>query len=819
MGKKIVQLRWFFLILFALLLVLSGIILPKMISKVNYDLTSYLPKGYSTREGYNFLKNFNIHGDIEIGVEGTESSVRRTVSEIKKIKGVTGVNWSGDLSYLEKLGVYDLSDPQQLQKYNSIRSVLTDASILSDNKAHNYVLLVTLNSAPSNPESIKIFQQVRKILKSEFGNKFALFGMTEQASALFDSVFNEIVRYMLIGGIVVLIILLATTSSFIEPLILLLTLAISIFINLATNVIFKSTSIITFSCTAILQLGLSMDYAIFLLHKYKDELKKHSTPKIALANAIPKSSRAILTSALTTIGGFLSLLAMRFSIGYDLGLSLAKGILCSCLTVLLLQPALILLLNKPAKATQHKAINISFKRPIKKAIAYRPVLAIIFLIAFMPMFFATKNLQYKYVHFLPAKQDSTVRYKMAEKMGNQVMFLTPNESTSEDRFLIEENYKFLEEIKKIKGVDAVLGIYSQLPQNTEIKGENILKLMKDNGLAKDLSDSELALAERFLNGNNFTLNDLFTYNKTFPQLMPQELKQVTAKGYVLYTIGINPKYDIESKECFEILDQIQKKADEIFGKYGKVYSTGTARAAYDFAKVTPKDFLVVSLVSITVILLLLILSLRNIEFSILLVAIIQFGIWLNLVLQFISGGTVNFMAYLFITAVQLGATVDYGILVSTKYLKNRKRYAPTGSAYVAAKTSTMSVLTSALIMIGACLSVYFISTNLVIKEMMMLIARGSFISTCLVLFLLPAMLVLLDKKRIFDIHPETTFISKHHRKTKFIKRCQHDFTPNQAVFLPISKEPNGEEILCALQNGVDINNTRKLNHFIKSLYN
>lgn len=810
MGKKIVRLRWFFLTLFTVLLVVSGILLPKMISKVNYDLTSYLPKGYSTLDGYNFLKNFNIHGDIEIGVEGTEASVERTVSKIKTIKGVTSVSWSGDLSYLPKLGIYDLTDPNQLSKYNSIRSILTDAPISPDTSPHNYVLLVTLNSAPSNPESIKIFQQVRKILKSEFDTKFALFGMTEQASALFDSVFNEIIRYMLIGGIVVLIILLATTNSLIEPLILLLTLAISIFINLATNAVFKSTSIITFSCTAILQLGLSMDYAIFLLHKYKDELKKNPSPKVALANAIPKSSRSILTSALTTIGGFLSLLAMRFSIGYDLGLSLAKGIFCSCLTVLFLQPALILLLNKPSIATQHKALSVSFKRPIKKSIKYRPVITAIFLLAFFPMFFATKNLQYKYVHFLPPKEDTSIRYKMAEKIGNQVMFIVPNQYTVEDggtEYLITENYKFLDEIKKIEGVEAVLGFYAQIPKNTIIYGDKIELLLKETYPDQDFHPF---LFYPDNTPKSFDLEFLFTINNAFPERMPQQLKQAISNGYTLYTIGINPNYDIESLECFKILDQIEKKANEIFGTYGKVYSTGTARAAYDFAKVTPKDFVLVSVVSISVILLLLIFSLRKIKFSILLVSIIQFGIWLNLVLQFITGGTINFMAYLFITAVQLGATVDYGILVTTKYLKNRKRYAPTGSAYIATKSSTMSILTSALIMMGACLSVYFVSTNLVVKEMMMLIARGSFISTCLVLFLLPGLLIITDKKKIHDIHPETTFLSKTRRKTKFIKRCQLEFSPNTKF----SNEPTGEEIYYALQNNVDINNKRQLKKFL-----
>ena len=261
-----------------------------------------------------------------------------------------------------------------------------------------------------------------------------------------------------------------------------------------------------------------------------------------------------------------------------------------------------------------------------------------------------------------------------------------------------------------------------------------------------------------------------------------------------------------------MLDKIQKLAEEEFNGYGKIYSTGIARSAYDFAKVTPGDLLIVTLVSIAVVLLLLIVSLKKIKLSFLIVALIQFGIWLNLVLQFISGGTINFMAYLFITAIQLGATVDYGILVTTKYLKNRERYSTTGSAYMATQSSVMSILTSALIMAGACLSVYFVSSNLVVKEMTLLIARGSIISTILVLFVLPALLILSDKKRVFDIAPKD--------KTKGIRRYLNELpdlgsaipTRNKKDFTKIS----GEELLFAMQYNIDITDDKKIHRFLRS---
>lgn len=823
MGKFVVKYRWIFVGLFATFLIFSGILLPKMIHKVNYDLTSYLPNGYSTLEGYKFLKHFNIHGDIEVGINANEKTVRTIADELKKIDGVKTLVWADHIDYLHKLGVYNLDNQAEKEKFLKLRKIMTDAPLETDNGKHNYVLLMGLSSPPSNPESIKIFKQTKKILQKYAPNSFSLFGMTEQANALFDSVFNEIIRYMLIGGIVVLIILGFTTSSLAEPIILFLTLAISILINLATNVIFKSTSIITFACTAILQLGLSMDYAIFLLHKYRDELKRTPNTKIALANAIPKSGRAILTSALTTIGGLLSLLAMKFTIGYDLGLSLAKGIFCSCLTVLFLQPALMLMLDKARIHTTHKTLNIHFKYGIKKSVQGRHITAIILLLLFFPMFFATKDLKYTYIHFLPKHTDESVHYKMAETLGNQVMFMLPTTYVNEDgvtEYLTEKNYNFLKKLEKIENVDLVLGLYSQFPENATIKGEKVWQLIQDKNLTDKYGGLKPFLIDNHNNSINYSLKDILQLSDLFADGVP-EIKQLFSNGYTIYTIGINPKIDIESDECFRLLDRIQKLAEEEFNGYGKIYSTGIARSAYDFAKVTPGDLLIVTLVSISIILLLLMISLKKIKLSFLIVALIQFGIWLNLVLQFITGGTINFMAYLFITAIQLGATVDYGILITTKYLKNRERYSPNGSAYMATQSSMMSILTSALIMAGACLSVYFVSSNLVVKEMTLLIARGSIISTILVLFVLPALLILSDKKRVFDITPKgSEHIRKSKHRTKVIRRYINEL-PELGSEIPSKPQKDytkisGEELLFAMQHNIDITKDKKIHKFLRN---
>ena len=250
-------------------------------------------------------------------------------------------------------------------------------------------------------------------------------------------------------------------------------------------------------------------------------------------------------------------------------------------------------------------------------------------------------------------------------------------------------------------------------------------------------------------------------------------------GYTMYTVGINPAIDFESETSFGILRKIKVIANEIFGFTGmRCYFTGYTQGAYDFAAVTPGDYNMVTAISIVAILLILIFTLGGIKFPVLLVALIEFGIWVNLIMQYIfTGGTINFMSYLVITAVQLGATVDYAILITTKFRALRKRFEPRQAAYLATTGSVMSVLTSALIMAGACFSIFAVSSNLVIQEMTFLIARGALISAVLVIFVLPALLAFADRPTGGEIH---------FRRTLFLRPIR---TKRRQKYVPVLSEP------------------------------
>lgn len=817
------------------LIVVSVIFLPKMISKVNYDLTSYLPEGYETRDGYEFLsETFNIHGDVEIGVETSREKMSKAAERIFALDGVTNTVWAEYLEMLVQFGVYSPDS----EEFGALYDVLTDAPVptidsegnfVYDQGTYNWALLITLKYPPSSQEAIKIYGQIVDILNEEVGeNNFAASGMTEQANALYETVFDEIWLYCLIAGIVVLIILLVTTNSLIEPIVLLLTMVISIIINMGTNVIFPSTSIITFACGAILQLGLSMDYAIFLLHQYRAELRSNLDPKQALAAAIPKSAKAVASSALTTVCGFLALLCMQFEIGTDLGLTLAKGILCSLLTVIFLQPCLMLLMNKAHMKTQHKCLDFHFRAPVKRCIRDRKWAVGVVALLFIPALVASNFLHYNYVKFMPDKDDTSVKYSMAKELGNQVMVVVPNELIDENgnpildengyhQYLIEENYDFVEKLQQL-GAEKV---------TVEYKGENItvdkisfmlgmyVMFPEDGTLKIPVSDTKtltltlpqmLKLVDVF---NMFQGGESPNYAEIVQKIndiiAPQELNIVElislagsgmtdqmsmlqsymSGGYTMYTVGITyPEIDNESQTSFDILDEIKAIANYTFGDTGmRCYFTGYTQGAYDFAAVTPNDYTLVTIISIVAILAILIVTLGGIKFPVLLVALIEFGIWVNLAMQFIfAGGGVNFMSYLVISAVQLGATVDYAILITTKYCNLRKRFEPRQASYMATTSSVMSVMTSALIMAGACFSVYFVTSNLIIKEMTFLMARGSIISAILVIFVLPALLVVADKIRGNELHiMRTPFLRPYNRK-----RVQK--------YVPVLVDANGETI-------------------------
>lgn len=774
----IVKFRYIFFMLFIACTIICAILVIPVYKKVNYDLTSYLPtENFNTNDGYRFLsKNFNVQADLEIGVSTNDEKAVILANKFEKVDGVSSVVWINSFNDIKKFGT--LSDDKLFEIQNLFKKQNP-----KNNNLYDFEFLITLENPPSSMESLATHKEISKILKNTTGsNSYYISGMTETANQLFESSFNEIYIYCIVAGIIVLFILLISTSSIFEPIILISTLIVSIIINLGTNIIFPSTSIITFACSAILQLGLSMDYAIFMMHSYKEKLKTYGIPQIAAKKAIPESAKSIFASALTTIGGLLALLTMKFSIGMDLGLVLSKGIIMSFATVIFLQPCLMIFLEKARSKTLHRSINLKFKNASKFSIKHRNVVAIIFLVLIIPMFFVQKDtLDFGYVKFMKPTNTNEQRQVMTEKMANQVMIAVPCKSGN-----VDQQYEFVEKLEKFKDEDMLsfsLGLFCMVDKDSEID-YNGLTISGDFALQMMLSLMEYQNTSKTATASN--TND---EQSKFSSM----LKQYVNNGYTIYTVGLNPNMDIESQESFDALKKIQTSAENIFCERDQngnaitkdekgnkiIYMTGMTQAAADFAAITPQDFKIVTIVSILIIFAILLLTFRSFKYSGILVALIELGIWINLAMQHIfSNGTINFMTYLIIGAVQLGACVDYAILYTNNYLNFRKKWPANQSAYLACSKSAMSILTSALIMAGACLSVFFVSSNLVIKEITFMMARGSLISLVLVLFVLPALLICVDHKK-----------SSHFRRTLKVV-----YRKPKINFLKKQKKPDPENL-------------------------
>jgi Predicted exporters of the RND superfamily len=393
---------------------------------------------------------------------------------------------------------------------------------------------------------------------------------------------------------------------------------------------------------------------------------------------------------------------MRFTIGMDLGVVLAKGIIFSLLTVIFLQPALVIIFSKQMEKS-HKFVNIKLKKPIKEVIKYRSIVVAMLLISIVPVILIQNGLSYNYFDIVKEKPQKGVIYDKVDTLANQIVISVPIDMDSAES--LDKHYAYIDELKSIKnsnGTDAVsfmLGLNALVPRAA--------------------FDSEYA------------------------DMIKSQSGQYVNNGYGMYTIGLTNS-DIESDEMFETIAEIERVTQEYFPGQ-TYYLTGMAQASRDFAAITPTDFTRVSVASVLIIFIILLLTFKSFKHSIFLVLIIQFGIWINLSIQRITGAEINFMSYIIISSIQMGATVDYAILITSKYRENRKRVLPSHAAYQATSSSVMSTATSATILVAACLSVYFMATNLIVAEITMLIARGSIISLLLVLFVLPSVLSFFDR--------------------------------------------------------------------------
>lgn len=587
-------------------------------------------------------------------------------------------------------------------------------------------------------------------------------GMAQNARILVDSSLNDMPKFVIAAVLVVFVILLLSSHSYLEPFIFLATLGISILLNMGTNVIagnpIGTISTITSSCAVILQLAVAMDYSIFLSHSFQEELRTLKDPKIALMHAMPKTLKSILASALTTVGGFVALFFMNYGIGYDLGFVLAKGVILSLLAVIFIQPILLILTKKLIDKTHHNWIVTPRLNFVGKTITNKwvSVIVIVLCVAIaIPSAYFQGLVPLNYITFTneTPEEEKCLAQREVEGTNNQLILVIPYQYDGYGHIDLTKHYEFIDKIQQIgvtdetaPSTDFVEGTYVREDGNkynpvsdvftlASIVGQNLLDLLQDEEF-NSTADGLLPVL-----GSDSTLKEQLNGQLFGSFISNVDDESEGSVHYMLYTINLEG--DPEDIESYNTMHRIRDIANEMFdtdaaGKH--VYVTGLAQGAYDLFTVTPDDFTLVNILSAVIVFLVLLLTFRRPIMSVVLLLVIEAGIFANLTLAYLIGDKINFMAYLIVSAIELGATVDYAILFSSKYFEEKENCTGVVAVKNAVHRSAPSVITSASILIFTCVAVTLLTTNPIVGQITRLIAIGTCFSLILVFTLLPSIL-------------------------------------------------------------------------------
>lgn len=652
------------------------LLIPTMIgyvkTKINYDILVYLPENIDTIKGEDILTNkFNLGSYAFIMVENESS--RKILSLEEKIKDIEGVN--------EVVSVVDVIDTTI--PYEMLPEDIT-SKLYKDNET---IIMVTLNGSTSEDITINALREIRKIVDA---NKVS--SMTSMVIDTMDLSNREIISYIVIAVIFCLAILLIATDSYIIPLLLLSNIGIAILYNMGTNIFLGEISYITKAITAILQLGVTTDFSIFLYHKYEQAKKDNKNKKEAMEDAIFKTFKSVIGSSLTTFAGFLALCTMDLTLGMDIGIVMAKGIVFGLLCVLTLFPALLLVFDKLIDKTKHKNFFPKFKWIRKFSIKHYISIIIIFVILIIPAYIGNSNYD--------------VYYKLDDSLPKDLPFHIAN---------------------------------SELAQKFNITSPEIIILNKN---IKNTKVKELVDKIKNVDGIDLVLAPSTLIDSNIGSLLPENLSKIldNDKYQLIITNSIYPVASDELNNQVDYLNSIVKEYD----KNGIIAGEGPLMK--DLVTIADHDFKMVNYTSIIVIFLIMVIVLKSIGLPIILILAIEFAIFINMAIAYFTGVKLPFIASIIVGTIQLGATIDYAILMSTKYLeersiKNNKKEAMEETL----KLTVPSIITSALCFFAATFGVFIYTQIDMIGSICELLARGSIISMLVVILILPALLIIFDK--------------------------------------------------------------------------
>jgi len=641
---------------------------------VNYDILSYLPEETSTMQAEKILKDEFGCGSVAMLI--VEDMQDKDVAEIKdkvaKLDGVKKALWVDDF--------VDLSVPKEI--------LPKDMTDLLYNGDKSTMIIVMLKEGTATLTTQNTVEQIRKIV----GEQGFLSGMSGIIKDTKDCADGEMPLYVVIAAILTLIVLLFTMESTVVPFIFLLSIGMAVLYNFGSNIIFGEISYITKALAAVLQLGVTMDYSIFLLHRYDEELLQTSDRIEAMSRAIQNTFVSVVGSSTTTVAGFLALCVMDLSLGMDMGLVMAKGVIIGVLCTVTILPSLILIFDKPIHKYTHKTILPAFKKASNFIVKHYKKLAILFVLILIPAFIGNNNAEvyYNLDESLPDDFPSIIA---TNKMKDDYNMESTDFILISDELEPYQVTSMIKELEKVEGVNSVIGLEKYIGPaiSQEMIPEDLLSELKTGG---------------------------------YEELM------------------LNSKYRAASDECNAQLTEIEN----IVHKYDKEGLVGgEAPLTKDLIRIADSDFKKVSAVSILAIFVIISIVFKSISLPVVLVAAIECAIFANLGIPYYTGKVEPFIASIVLGTIQLGATVDYAILMTSRF---KEELAYTDDKFEAMKSAIQhcggSIMTSALSFFSATIGVGVMSQLELIGSLCSLMSRGAIISMLMIIFILPALLLVFE---------------------------------------------------------------------------
>lgn len=642
-------------------------------TRVNYDILSYLPEDLDSVKGERLLEEpFHDAATSMLIVEGMPAAyTNNLLNRIKDVPGVSNAVWLSNA-----VGIQIPTD--------FIPAAMRDMFYADDST----MMIIQYEKAGASEETMQSIQEVRKLCNE----KCFLAGFSVVIKDTKDLVDHELPVYVGLAVLLSLIAMSLTMESVLLPFVFLLSIGMAIVYNFGTNIFLGEISYITQAIAAVLQLGVTMDYSIFLYHRYYEERQKHEDPRNAMAESIVAAFTSLSGSSLTTIAGFLALCFMRLTLGRDIGIVMAKGVVLGVATVVLVLPALLLIFDKQIEKRKHRTLIPNFAPMNHFIVAHRRWFVGLFLVLFLPAVYAQQHTKvyYKLDEALPQDMASIVannKLKEDYDMASTHFILLRDDLTASQMFDLEQ------EIEDIDGITSLLSYHTMLGTG---------------------------------------IPDFF---------IPEELREMVKQdGWQL--IMVNSQYPTASSRVsdqLEALTQVVQRYDP------NALLTGEAVLTDDLIDTSAVDFKVTNYISIGAILLIIAVVFRSVSMPLILVAAIELAIFINQGIPYFSDTVIPFVSPTIIGCVQLGATVDYAILMATRFREELENGKTSQEAiHIAATASDASIVTSSLVLFCATLGVGTISEIEIISSICMMLARGALISAVISMFIMPSILCVFE---------------------------------------------------------------------------